>query len=201
MGIYATALIDHNLTLDNLHTLPDVLNASWQEVEHLSPLIEGYPKPGSSTAQWEWHKIEGPFSLDRLNRRGSFPVIGYEFIGHVSERVLRLGSLVKWSTFLVDGALREKVRSFARHIAASLGSKEIIFVPSSIYKPEQVINLMYKGKGVPDMIAWLRESCGPPAETIASIYSKGPDGWQGDGYYIERIPSTITTPVIGGSDE
>jgi len=187
MGTDFTAVVNHNLNDHDIHTLPDLLNATWSTVEHLSPIIEGYPVPGSSPARWQWSEYDGGFSLERLLDHNTISVRGHEFHGCVSERMFRLSHGVRWWSFLSEQAVRDKLRRVCRHTASVLGSNQILYLPSGFLKPEGAISLMYEGKAVEDMIDWLLENCGPPLQSIESIYRGELESWNANGYYIERV--------------
>lgn len=187
MGIYFEAVVNHNLNAHDIHTLPDLLNSTWSTVEHLSPIIEGYPVPGSSPAKWQWIEYDGGFSLERLHDRRTIGVEGHEFDGFVSERIFRFSHGVSWWSFLTEQTVRDKLRRVCRHTASVLGSNQILYLPSGSLKPEGAISLMYEGKAVEEMIDWLLENCGPPVQGIESTYRGELESWNANGYYIERI--------------
>lgn len=187
MGTEFTAVLNHNLKEDHIHTLPDLLNASWSDVEQLSPVIEGYPAPGSSPDKWQWREGECGFSLEKLRDHDTIMIVGHEFHGSVSKRVFRLCHGVRWSSFLTEQTVRDKLRRVCRHIASVLGSNQVIYLPSGFLKPEGAIGLMYEGKAVEEMIEWLLENCGRPVQSIESIYRGELESWNADGYYIESV--------------
>jgi hypothetical protein len=187
MGTDFTAVVNHNLDEHDVHTLPDLLNSTWHTIEHILPIIEGYPVPGSSPAKWQWGEYDGGFSLERLHNYGTIMVQGHEFHGIVSERVFRVCHGVRWWSFLSEQTVRDKVRGVCRHIASLLGSSQIIYLPDGFLKPEGAIGLMYEGKAAEEMIDWLLENCGPPVPSIESIYRGDLESWNAHGYYIERL--------------
>jgi len=187
MGTDFTAVVNHNLDEHDIHTLPDLLNTTWHTIEHILPIIEGYPVSGSSPAKWQWSEYHGGFSFERLLNHNTISVNGHEFHGCASDRVFRVSHGVRWRSFLTDQVVRDKLRSVCRHLASVLGSNQIIYLPSGFYKPEGAISLMYEGKGVEEMIDWLLKNCGPPAQSIESIYRQEHESWVPDGYYIERL--------------
>src|SRR6185295_671623 len=129
MGTNFTAVVNHKLTAHYIRTLPDLLNSSWSTVEHLSPIIEGYPVPGSSPAKWQWPEGEYGFSLERLRNHETIMVEGHEFHGRVSERIFRLCHGVSWRSFLAEQTVRDKLRCVCQHIASVLGSNQVIYLP------------------------------------------------------------------------
>ena len=187
MGTDFTAVVNHNLNAREIHTLPDLLNSTWVTDEHLSPIIEGYPVPGSTPEKWQWREGEYGFSLERLHNHETIMVEGHEFHGMVSERMFRLCHGVRWGSFLTEQMVRDKLRRVCRHIASALGSNQIIYLPDGFLRPEGAIGLMYEGKAVEEMIDWLLENCGPPVQNIESIYRGELESWNSDGYYIERV--------------
>src|SRR5687767_13388833 len=102
MGTDFTAVVNHNLNEQDIHTLPDLLNSKWRSIEYLLPIIEGYPVPGSSPARWQWGENDGGFDLDRLHSHGTIRIDSHEFTGSVSERVFRLYHGVRWWSFLSE---------------------------------------------------------------------------------------------------
>jgi hypothetical protein len=187
MGTDFTAVVNHNFDDRDIHNLPDLLNRTWSRVQPLLPIIEGYPVPGSSPLRWQWSEREGGFSLERLHSCGTAMIEGNEFSGFVSDHVFRICHGVRWSSFLTDQTTRRKTRQVCRHIAAVLGSNQIVYVPDGFLKPEGVLSLMYEGKVVEDMIDWLLKNCGSAAQDIDSILSEEPGTWNENRYYIERI--------------
>jgi hypothetical protein len=180
MGTSFTALVNHNLDKNDIHTLPNLLNSSW-------PMIEGYPVPGSSPNKWQWGTNDGGFSLERLQDCGTIMVEGQEFHGIVSDQVFRICHGVRWWSFLTEQTVRDKLRGVCRHTASVLGSNQIIYLPDGFLKPEGAIGLMYEGKAIEEMIDWLLENCGPPVQNIESIYRGELESWNSDGCYIERV--------------
>ena len=187
MGTYFTALVNHNLNEDEIHTLPTLLNSTWHTIEPLLPLIEGYPVPGSSPAKWEWGTNDGGFSLVGLHHRGAISIKGHEFGGSAGERVFSVSHGVRWWAFLSEQTVRDKLRLVCRHIASALGSDQIIYVPSGFLKPEGAISLMLEGKALEEIVVWLLENCGAPIQEIEPIYRGDVDNWNANGYYIERL--------------
>ena len=45
-----------------------------------------------------------------------------------------------------------------------LGSDQIVYVPRGFLKSERVRNVMDQGKTVENMVDWLYENCGQPAQ-------------------------------------
>jgi hypothetical protein len=185
MGTNFAALVNHNLNAHDIHTLPDLLNASWSTVEELSPIIEGYPGPDSSPDKWQWSEFG--FSLERLLDHNTISVSCHEFYGCASERIFLLSPHVRWWSFLGEQAVRDRVRRVCRHTASVLGSNQVVYLPSGFLKPEGAISLMYEGKAVEDVIEWLLENCGPPLQGIESIYRGDLNSWDANGYYIESV--------------
>ena len=179
--------MNHNLGESDIHTIPGLLNSSWHVVEHLLPLIDGYPVPGIPPAKWHWSEGEPGFTIERLRERKTALLDSYEFSGIVSERVFRLCHALRWHSFLSDSVTREKVRDICRHLASVFGCDQVVYLPSGFLKPEGAIGLMYEGGDVEAMVNWLLENCGPPAETFESILVEKDGRWSGDGYYIERV--------------
>lgn len=183
MGTDFTAVVNHNLDERHIYNLPDLLNSTWSKVEPLLPIMEGYPAPGTSPSKWKWSERNGVFSVRKLWNNETTKLEGYEFNGFASKYVFRVCHAVGWSTFLEDQATRSKVRQVCQHIASMLGAHEIVYLPSGFLKPEAAISLMYEGKTVEDMIDWLLENCGPPAQSVDSFNFEKLDDW----YYIEKI--------------
>ena len=187
MGTDFTAVVNHNLNKNDIHTLPDILNSTWITGEDLSPIIEGYPLRGSTPANWNWREGEYGFSLERLHEHKTIMIEGHEFHGWVSERMFRLCHGVRWESFLTEQRVRDKLRRVCRHIASVLGSNQLIYLPDGFLKPEGAIALMYEGKAVEEMIDWLLRNCGPSVQNIESIYRGELESWNAGGYYIERL--------------
>ncbi len=166
MGTCFTAVVNHNLDQGLIYSLPELLNRTWPTVQPLLPLIEGYPVPGTSPREWKWSERDRGFSLERLLSNDTATMEGLEFEGIVSKHVLRVCHALKWSSFLTNQTTRGKVRQVCRHIASTLGSKQIVYIPSGFLKPEGALGLMYQGKVVEDMIDWLLKNCGPAPETF-----------------------------------
>ena len=66
----------------------------------------------------------------------------------------------------------EKLRNVSLHIASVLGSAQIVYLPRRFIKPEGVRSLMYEGKTMENMVDWLYENCGQPAQSFESISPK-----------------------------
>ena len=169
MGTLFTALLNHNFDERQIYDLPDLLNRIWPKVEPHLPIIEGYPVPGIPPSKWRWSEWDGGFSAERLLNNETVMLESYEFISFVSKHVFSLCHAVRWSTFLEDQTTRSKLRQVCKHVASLLGANQVLYLPSGFLKPEGAIGLMYKGKAVEDMIDWLLENCGPPAQNIDSF--------------------------------
>jgi hypothetical protein len=109
------------------------------------------------------------------------------FIGHVGKRSLDIYHMARWWSFLMDEPVRRRLQGACRHIAATLGSARIAYIPDSSYKPELARDLINEGKTIDEIIGWLYTNCGPPAADIGLICRQGEQGWNGDGYYVEEL--------------
>jgi hypothetical protein len=182
MGIHFTALVNHNLHEPEIYNLPDMLNRTWAEVEQFLPIIERYPASGRAPGKWEWSTTDGAFSIEKLRANETVMLVGNEFGGSASRHVFNPHHLAKWSWFLEDQQVRAKLRNVSLHIASVLSSDQIVYVPCGFLKPEGVRSLMYEGKTVEDMIDWLYENCGGPAQSFESIQPEDLANF----YYIDR---------------
>ena len=169
MGTHFTAIVNHNLDEGDVYNLPDLLNSTWPNVEQFLPVIEGYPAPGRAPSKWEWSKRDCVFSIEKLRANETAMLVGNEFDGWASKHVFSLTHIAKWSWFLEDQQVRNKLRNVCSHVASALGSNQIVYVPSGFLKPEGVRSLMYEGKTVEEMIDWLYQNCGQPAQRFESI--------------------------------
>ena len=190
MGTHFTALVNHNLDERDIYNLPDLLNSTWANVEQFLPVVEGYPAPGIVLSKWEWSKRDGAFSIEKLRANEIAMLVGTEFGGEASKHVFSLTHVAKWSWFLEDQQVRSKLRNVSRHIASVLGSDKTVYVPCGFLKPEGVRSLVYEGKDVEEMIDWLYENCGQPAQSFESIQSEDITNF----YYIDRT----SQPDLGG---
>jgi len=182
MGTHFTALVDHNLDETGIYTLPELLNRSWADVEQFLPIVDGYPAAGRAQGKWEWSNLDGAFSLEKLRANETAMLVGNEFIGFASKYVFSLGHVARWSWFLEDQQMRSKLRNVSLHIASTLGSDKLVYVPSGFLKPEGVRSLMYEGKRVEEMIDWLYQNCGEPAQSFESIQP----GDLANFYYVDQ---------------
>ncbi|MBA2734634.1 MAG: hypothetical protein H0U54_17370 [Acidobacteria bacterium] len=187
MGTDFTAAVNHNLDGEHIYSLPELLNSDWHRVQHFLPIIEGYPVPGSSPDKWQWREDEAGSIRETIRNHGTIMIEGHEFHGFVSKRVFQICHGVRWWPFLMERTVRNKLRGVCRHIGSALGSNQIIYLPDAFYKPEGALGLVYEGKGIEEMIDWLNTNCGPPAQTIESIYQEDDQGGSGDGYYIDKF--------------
>lgn len=182
MGTHFIALMNHNLDEREVYDLPELLNRTWVKVEQFLPVMEGYPAPGIAVRKWEWSKRDRAFSIERLRANQTAMLDGNEFGGSASKHVFSLDHAARWSQFLEDQQIRIKLRKVSLHVASVLGSDQIIYVPCGFLKPEAVRSLMYEGKTVEDMIDWLYENCGRPAQSFESIQPEDLANF----YYIDR---------------
>jgi hypothetical protein len=148
-------------------------------------VIEGYPAPVREPGKWQWSKRDGVFSIEKLRANETAMLVGNEFDGWASKHVFSLTHLAKWSWFLEDQQVRSKLRNVCSHAASALGSNQIVYVPSGFLKPEGVRSLMYEGKTAEEMIDWLYQNCGQPAQSFESIEPK-----------TLRTSTTSTNPPI-----
>ena len=182
MGTHFTALMNHNLNEREVYDLPDLLNRTWAKVEQFLPVIEGYPAPGRAPSKWEWSTRDSEFSIEKLRANHTAMLDGNEFGGSASKYVFSLDHAARWSQFLEDEHVRTKLRNVSLHVASVLGSDQIVYVPCGFLKPEAVRSLVYEGKTVEDMVDWLYENCGQPAQSFESIQPEDLENF----YYIDR---------------
>jgi hypothetical protein len=187
MGTDFTAVVNHNLDEEHIYTLPALLNSTWHEVQHLLPILEGYPVPDITHTKWQWREFDNISLQDSLHNHGTIRLESHEFSGFVSNRVLQICHGVRWWSFLTDTGVRDKLRGVCHHIASMLGTHQIIYLPDGFYKPEGALGLIYESKGVEEMIDWLYTNCGPPAQSIESINQENEQGWNGDDYYVDML--------------
>ena len=188
MGVNFVALMGHNLDEEELYALPMLLNSTWSQAQQFLPVLEGLPAPGSAPDEWRWHNTGNISLADELKRVGRITMDSPDcFIGHVGMRSLDIYHLARWWSFLTDEAVRRKLQGACRHIAVTLGSARIAYIPDSSYKPELARGLINEGKTIDEIVEWLRANCGPPAADIGLILRQGEEGWNGSGYYVEVL--------------
>ncbi len=188
MGINFVALMGHNLDEEQLYAMPTLLNSTWNQSQQFLPVLEGYPVPGSAPDEWGWRSTGDIPLADELKRVGRITINSPDcFIGHVGMRSLDLYHMARWWSFLTDEPVRRRLQGVCRHIAVTLGSARIAYIPDSSYKPELARELINEGKTIDEIVDWRLAHCGPPAADIGLILRPGAEGWNGNGYYVEEL--------------
>ena len=186
MGIDFTALMDHSLPWDQMITLDRIIDKEWQKQD--SPLRLPFDRIRSD-GRWRW-ELDSKFNSvdEELFERGH---VYFEspvgFLGDLFRKGMSIYHTSRWWSFLCEDTVQSALRNAVHHIAQIVGAKTVIYLPDSNYHCSIASDLLYDDKEINDVLLWLKQQCGPPAETIRDIYSETENTWDGDGYYVEAV--------------
>jgi hypothetical protein len=184
MGVDFTALLDHCLEWDGLVRLDRALDSEWRRPS--SPL-RILPVANPVADRWRW-SLSPTFSsaAEELSDRGQVTLdspTGFHCI--VYRTVVEVCHVVRWAAFLTDTRLQTDLRRAVGAIAGVLRSSEILYLPDSSFPCSASTDVLYEDGTLADVKDWLCEHCGPPAGSIAAIYTETGGTWEGDGYFLE----------------
>jgi len=180
-----TALIDHNLPKERLHSLPALLNSRWHEINHFLPVFDGDPVDGGV---WCWGHTGLETLSQALENAERIPLEAPDFIGCVGKYSLSLCHSTRWRTFVEEDEFRRKLRGICTHIARVLGSNRIVYVPDSGSNLESGAYWMVReSKSIVEIMELLSTHCGPPAASIEAIKDNPKYHISGAGYYVDEL--------------
>lgn len=189
MSVNFTALFGHSFDQQELSNIEGFLNRSWVKPNSFLPILDGYPTAG----EWKWESRYGISVADDIRQHGVARFFGPEcFLGYLGRSLFSIRHLAKWHTFATDYEINSKLRNVCLELAASLHSPCVIYLPDSGWILSNAHDFTYEDVKLSAVIDWLSVNCGPPAESIQSIYPNDFDPNCGNGYFIEQVS---TAPV------
>ncbi|MGE3388090.1 MAG: hypothetical protein AB7K41_15275 [Bdellovibrionales bacterium] len=183
-------IIGHSFNEDEILAIAEFLNSIKPDVQPCLSFLQKYIAPEYAQIDWQWATREGHASYEHFQVNWNVVVDeGNMFSAKISKRLfcLQCGYLIRWSEFLREPLATEGLRCLCRTLAKILGSESIIYVPDSGGPPSGVSGLLYSDAGIKDAVGWLQTNCGPPAETILSIFPDGAKVIDENGYYLEVV--------------
>jgi hypothetical protein len=201
MGVQTHAIIENRLGTAELHTMAHQLNANSQ----LSTFMREYDTVLRSVCPtlvadlhakpWELRLCRAPRDIDKLlvdsgcdagylvECEGPFgSLCVYENLAELS------WYMCKWYAFLTEPECRQPLLEAKCLISTLLNAgiaSVAVFVPDSAYDESLALDELHRT--MPELLAWLREKCGPPADSFESIVRNDEDGsYSFKGYYLTR---------------
>lgn len=206
MGVDFVAVLGHRLDSAALQALPQALMASPEMVVTTAAVLEAIGSPGAQhIAQANrWTGIEhaqlGPLNpTDRWEAKRLVELDGPGGMClDLAPAVCTVSCVTRWAIFLTWPHVQTAVRRMCYAFAHLLDSPFAIYVPDSTYAIAipATIELPIEGYSLEEISAWLREHYGPPAPSLATIYSENKEAstWSGDGYYIDTFEDLVANP-------
>jgi len=192
MGIDTHAIINCSLPPDAWWELPAVLNGDDRlrvAVRELSLATSTHgPQP------WQWGSgitrelLAEP--SDVWSRGDWFDLGGPMMTLNFRPRICEISCWsVRWCTFLTNETVQVPFRRVSRELArifAHAMAPQAIYLPDSAF-PETAA-LDWLDGSFAEICKRLERQFGPPRPTIGSMYSEtASDGWDSNGYYIDRF--------------
>jgi hypothetical protein len=199
MGVETCAIIENRLGSDYAHTIAHQLNTN----SRLSTLMREFDAvlrsvcptllPTLPAKPWELALVRAPHEIDRKLVESGWDA-GYlaECKGpfgnlYLYERLAEISwYMCSWYSFLREPAFRHPLLEATRLISTLLNpdiASVALFVPDSAYDESLALDELHRK--MPELLAWLREKCGPPAESLKSIVQERADGnYSFKGYYV-----------------
>jgi hypothetical protein len=191
MGRDFTAYLGHSLKENEIFEFMNILNTS--DLKAINDFIKQFLPYNPNDKELTWKvkefRLEGTISLDGP--------CGLAFI--FSEHVCMVRHYTRWLTFLLNDLefdIRTPLRNMTRELAGYFGSAFAIYAPDSGARESGIMDFMWEdeNKDIDCMRNWLLQNCGPPADSIQTIYKEFEDHIQTDGYYIDVFEDEVVNP-------
>lgn len=185
MGIDVCAICDHRITDSFPEDFPDKLQRAWDQ---LGAPVRSSVWSANPGGRWAWDLSDGYHrARDEFDHEGWVQISGPDdFSITLHEAAAEICHPCSWGTFLSQPPVQEELLAAMGKIAGVLGGQQLILLPDSGYECSQAVDGVFEGRNVSQILNWLRRVCGPPANSLSSIYRETEDTWEGDGYYIWR---------------
>lgn len=194
MGIETCAIIENRLAGDKLRMFADQLTANsglatcMREFDTALRTECPQLRAGLCAEPWQFQKIEGWIVEGGWDagRRGQFD--GPFGTLYLYDNLAQLSwSWCRWHVFLEDAQIRNLFYEATRLISSMLSggaASTAVFVPDSSYDVSLVLDELHRT--MPEVLAFLSEKCGPPAESLESIAHE-----PAKGYHVTRWPACV----------
>lgn len=183
MGTNFHAIVDHQLSQENIVKLDVLLHAEWQRPA--SPLISVPLMPGRTA--WKWELLTSSLSAEHeLEYEGYLEFVApVDISGTAFKHALDIGSAIRWSTFLNDINTQQILCRAVRKIAQIAKAHTIIYLPDSIASCEPS-DLLHAGEDIEIVLTTLFKIWGPPALSFAHLKQSWFKNQDSCLYFVER---------------
>jgi hypothetical protein len=190
LGVDFTAILDHQLSSEELGRLLGALNTRWTTPSSLAGFLAGHPNAGKN---WRW-RLSPTFSsaAEELFDEGHVHLEGPAcFAAEVFKRALEVTSCARWWSFLFEEDVRAGLLDGVRSLAVILRSSTIVYLPDSAYPSSAAADRLYDGGGVAEVLSWLQTNIGQAASSIDALRGADADHWDESAYVIERVAARV----------
>jgi hypothetical protein len=180
MGVDFTAILDHRLSWEELYTLPRRLD-SWRDPNFPEELR------GRLREQiWRW-RLDPRFSsvAEQIFDEGRVDLWGpCAFHAIVFKDAVEIHHLARWWSFVWEEHTRLALLDGTHQLANALRATQIIYLPDNAFPPSEASDLLWEGRPVADVVAWLSANIGAPARALDEM-RRGDDGVDDRSYFAE----------------
>ena len=191
MGIETVAICELALGCGFPTDLPQKLQHAWTRAGETIRITEW---PVNEGGNWGWRLSDGYHSArEEYEHEGWVSLTGPDAIMvTLHKSAAKICHPCRWGAFLSEDLIQRQLVSAMALVASVLGAKRLVLIPDSAYKCSEAMDGLFEGRSVDQITNWLGKTCGPPAESLSSIYTESEDSWEGDGYYI----LTVGPPLV-----
>jgi hypothetical protein len=185
MGVDFTAILDHQLSWEELVVLPDILNAIWRDPPGAAAV---HPNIEMDRTPWRW-SLDRTFSsaAEELFDAAHVSLDGRVGFGAtVFRQAVELTHLVRWWSFVFEPGVRQTLLEGAALLAHALRSTTIIYLPDSGLASAQGSDLVFEGATAAEIVEWLGTNIGPAAPNIDALGSGSRD-LNEHGYFVAYV--------------
>ena len=197
------AIMEHNLTYEDLVLLPEKLDAKMWEIEDLLVKIG---LKDISDRPWTWAKDpDSSPPVEEWLKGGDITISGPESLFfRVGKNLLQFGCWIRWRDFLNEPLTRKCLRIITYQFSTFFNSDITIYVPHSGWKEGEnaIESIFNKSFTMKKIIEKLKKDAGSPSASISKIYNRAVatvdgkvyESFSGKGYYIDNFEDINIQP-------
>ena len=186
MGVDIAILLDHQVGLDRIHELPEMLFEAFRGGDlgwppgYLRRWRGGFERAVGSP----WYFLPDP---DIGGPAETLAAQGYVMVEHGSgwggsfgHTLLELTHLTRYGVFCRDAAVRDAITGAIARLGPLAGATRAIYLPDTSFTISKVLEAVAFKLSIAEVLAELHELDGPPKPSPAALYS---DEHPGTGMY------------------